>query len=92
MGYVCAREVLGASSMLRLICRDVSLVRMLPTLDLSWEKKTERWNRNWSWLSFKKVVGFPMSQQNQNEHKLTVKAARGVSNDRHERSREGRFL
>jgi hypothetical protein len=35
--------------------------------------------------------GFPMSLQNQNEHKLTVKTARGASNGSHE-SREGQFL
>ena len=33
----CVREEIGASSMLRLIHRDVVSARMLPTLDLSWE-------------------------------------------------------
>ena len=36
-GRVCACDAIGASSMLRLIRRVVALVRMLPTLDLSWE-------------------------------------------------------
>ena len=31
--------------MLRLILGDVSLVRMFPTLDLSWEKKTAWWKK-----------------------------------------------
>ena len=46
-------EAIGASSMFRLIRRDVSLTRMLSTLDLidlSWEEKEVLWKRNWSWL------------------------------------------
>ena len=35
----------------------------------------------------KKRVGFPMSLQNQNAHKLTEKSARGTSNDKHESNR-----
>jgi hypothetical protein len=34
---VYVREAIGASLMLRLIHRTVVLVRMFPTLDLSWE-------------------------------------------------------
>jgi hypothetical protein len=34
---VCAREAIGAPSMLRLISMAVALARMLPTLDLSSE-------------------------------------------------------
>jgi len=39
---VCAREAIGAPSMLRLIRRAVALARMLPTLDLSWEQNSEQ--------------------------------------------------
>jgi hypothetical protein len=49
-GFVCAREAIGASSMLRLIRRVVAFARMLPTLDLTWEYKAARRKRNWSWL------------------------------------------
>ena len=36
-GKVCAREAIGAPSMLRVIRRAEALTMMLPTLDLSWE-------------------------------------------------------
>jgi len=36
---------------------------------------------------FSREIGFPMSLQKQNSHKLTVEAARGASNSRHERNR-----
>ena len=45
-----AREEIGTLSMLRLIHRTVTLVRILPTLDLSWVKKERWWKRNWFWL------------------------------------------
>ena len=36
---------------------------------------------------FRREIGFPMSLQKENSHKLTVEAARGTSNSRHERNR-----
>ncbi len=50
---VCVREVIGVSSMLRLIRRDMILTRMLSTLDLTElgvENNVRWWKRNQSWL------------------------------------------
>jgi hypothetical protein len=46
-GYVCDLEAMGDPSIFNVIHSDVTLARMLPTLDLSCEEKTER--RKWNW-------------------------------------------
>ncbi len=90
---MCLCESIEAPSMLRLIRKVVALARMLPTLDLSWEKEAARGKRNKSWFccacstpeASKKR--FPMILPKQNSYKFTVKTARGGSHSRHESNR-----